>query len=127
MENKTQKIIEIGKFYLIHDGSKTGHPGFVVWKDDDLNRYILIKFDSDKQGDIPKKDRGIRHITRLKHPISSDVATTYVKNRPIICRRKDLWNKELIDLHINDDDMELIKEIAKKEPIKGPSLRKKRY
>ena len=33
MENKVlSKIIEIGKFYLIHDGSKTGHPGLVIWK-----------------------------------------------------------------------------------------------
>ena len=49
------KVIEVGKFYLIHDGSKTGHPGFVVWKDDAINRYILVKFDSDKPGDYPKK------------------------------------------------------------------------
>lgn len=28
-----KKNIEIGKFYFIHVGSKTGHLGFVVWKD----------------------------------------------------------------------------------------------
>ena len=29
------KNIEVGKFYLIFDGSRTGHPGFVIWKDDE--------------------------------------------------------------------------------------------
>ena len=29
MDNTSTKNIEIGKFYLIHDGSKTGHPGYV--------------------------------------------------------------------------------------------------
>lgn len=24
------KKIEVGKFYFIHDGSETGHPGFVI-------------------------------------------------------------------------------------------------
>lgn len=63
-----KKNIEIGKFYFIHDGSKTGHPGFVVWKDDKKNRYLVIRFDSDKFGDVPKKDRGVKHITKLNHP-----------------------------------------------------------
>ena len=29
------KVIEVGIFYFIHDGSKTGHPGLIVWKDDE--------------------------------------------------------------------------------------------
>lgn len=48
-ENKI-KLIEVGKFYFVHDGSKTGHPGFVIWKDDDANRYLVIRTDSDKPG-----------------------------------------------------------------------------
>lgn len=117
------KNIEVGKFYLIHDGSKTGHPGFVVWKDDNGNRYLLVKFDSDKVGDISKTDRGVRHLTKLKHPISNDVICSYAKNRPILCKRKDIWGKELKDLHINDEDIELIEEISKRHPIDAPSLR----
>ena len=42
------KKIELGKFYFIHDGSKTGHPGLVIWKDDENNRYLVVRFDSDK-------------------------------------------------------------------------------
>ena len=123
MDTKPTKNIEVGKFYLIHDGSKTGHPGLVMQKDDTSNRYLLIKFDSDKLGDKPKIERGIRHITKLKHPISNDVVTSYVKNRPILCKRKDLWGKELKGLSISEEDLSLIMNISKKEPINGPSLR----
>ena len=125
-EKHNIKLIELGKFYIVHDGSKSGHPGFVVKKDDDANRYILIKFDSDKIGEKSKLDKGVRHITKLKFPISNDVINSYVKNRPILVKRKDIWGKELTDLKINDADMELINEISKKEPTNGPSLRKKK-
>ena len=74
---------------------------------------------------IQKKERGVRHLSLLKHPISTDVINSYVKNRPIICKRKDLWGKELDGLTINEEDLALVMEIAKKEPIKSPSLRKK--
>ena len=30
-ENKT-KVIEVGKFYFVHDGSKTGHPVLLFGK-----------------------------------------------------------------------------------------------
>ena len=76
MANKKHKTIIINNFYLVHDGSKTGHPGLVIWKDDEANRYLLVRFDSDKPGEIPKKDRGVRHITKLKHAISQDVSKT---------------------------------------------------
>ena len=65
VENSCIKNIEIGKFYFIHDGSKTGHPGLIISKDDNANRYLVVRFDSDKFGDIPKIQRGVRHITML--------------------------------------------------------------
>ena len=50
------KNIEVGKFYLVYDGSKTGHPGFIIWKDDLKNRYLVVLTESDKQGHISKRD-----------------------------------------------------------------------
>ena len=44
VDQNSPKAIEIGKFYFVHDGSKTGHPGFVVWKDDEANRYLVVRF-----------------------------------------------------------------------------------
>ena len=111
MENKTRiKLIEVGKFYFIHDDSKTGHPGFVVWKDDTANRYLVARFDSDKEGDIPKTERGIRHITKLKHATDSNVVNSYVRNRPMLCKRKDFGIIDLSNMNLHPSkDYQLIK------------------
>lgn len=117
------KKIEIGKFYLIHDGSKSGHPGYVVWKNDDINRYLVVRFDSDKYGDIPKKDRGIKHITKLKQPTSDMVMNSYVHNRPMLCKRKDI-GIFLLNLTLSDEDMDLIGKISKHNAELSQSLKK---
>ena len=125
-KNNTQiKNIEVGKFYFIHDGSKTGHPGLVVWKDDDANRYLVVRFDSDKPGDIPKKDRGVKHITKLSHPTSVDVVNSYVRNRPMLCKRKDIGNIFPQNMNINPKDQTIIDNVSLKEPELAPSIKKK--
>ena len=122
MDNQIIRIIEIGNFYFIHDDSSTGHPGFVVWKDDIANRYLVVRTDSDKEGEVPKDQRGARHITKLKHIIGRGIITSYVKNRPLLCKRKDIGIL-LPDLSFNYDDMDLINDIAKREPELSRSLR----
>ena len=115
--------IEIGKFYFLHDGTKTGHPGYLVWKDDVTNRYLFVKCDSDKYGETSKVERGVRHITKLSHTIGNEVETSYVRNRPLLCKRKDI-GKILGDLSVHPDDIELIIKISKNKPEFAPSLRK---
>lgn len=124
-DNKATKNIEVGKFYLLHDGSKTGHPGLVVWKDDAANRYLVVRFDSDKPGEVPKKDKGIKHITKLTHIIGSNIINSYVKNRPLLCKRKDigqLWE----NLEVHTDDQHIIDEISKRNPEISNSLKRKK-
>ena len=123
-QNKKPKNIEVGKFYLIHDGSKTGHPGYVVWKDDDKNRYLVIRTDSDKFGDTPKKKRGEKHITLLKHPTEKRVMNSYVHNRPMMCKRKDIGSKELLGMSFHKEDIKLIKLISKRKPEFTPTFNK---
>lgn len=118
------KKIEVGKFYFIHDGSKTGHPGLVVWKDDEKNRYLVIRTDSDKFGDVPKKDRGEKHITLLKHPTEEKVMNSYVHNRPMMCKRKDIGSKELVGMCFHEEDMELIKKISSRNSEYTPTFNK---
>lgn len=119
------KHIEVGKFYLIFDGSRTGHPGFVIWKDDEKNRYLVIRTDSDKFGDIPKKKRGEKHITLLSHPTEKKVMNSYVHNRPLMCKRKDIGSKELGGMCFHSDDMELIKKISLRNPEYTPTFKNK--
>ena len=117
------KKIELGKFYTIHDGSKNGHPGLIVWKNDELNRYLVVKFDSDKKGEIPKKNRGVRHITELKHPISNNIIRSYVKNRPLLCKRRDIGT-EYVGLRIMDEDKPLIDKVRNSNKQYSKSIKK---
>ena len=122
---KSIKQIDVGKFYLIHDGSRTGHPGFVVWKDDEANRYLVIRTDSDKPGFPTKESRGEKHITKLTHPTEEKVTNSYVHNRPMMCKRKDLGSKELIGMRFHDNDLKLINDIAGRKPEYTPTFHKK--
>ena len=121
-ENSCIKNIEIGKFYFVHDDSTCGHPGYVIWKDDLVNRYLVIRTDSDKKGEVPKIEKGVRHITKLSHIIGGDIICSYVKNRPMLCKRKDLGIL-LPDLSFHPDDMKIVEEVSKREPQLSRSLR----
>ena len=128
MSNKPQspisKTIEVGKFYFIHDKSHSGHPGFVVWKDDEKNRYLVIRFDSDKFGiEFTKEQRNVKHITKLSRATSAKVMNSYVHNRPMLCKRKDIGIL-LPDLSIHYSDKNLIDEISRRNPELSGSLKK---
>ena len=117
------KNIEVGKFYLIHDGSKTGHPGFVVWKDDNANRYLLVLTESDKEGNVSKRAADKRHLTDLDHPTEDRIVKSYIKKRPMLCKRKDIGIC-LLGMKFHPNDYEKVKFVAKQIPVNGPSLRK---
>ena len=124
MENIVlSKIIEIGKFYLIHDGSKTGHPGFVMQKDDKANRYLVVITESDKTGNVSKREADKRHLTDLDYPTEDKVVKSYIKKRPMLCKRKDI-GKELIGMSFHPSDYVKVEFVSKQIPIKAPSLRK---
>lgn len=123
-ESLIKKIIEVGKFYFIHDGSRTGHPGLVVWKDDEKNRYLVVRFDSDKlDAEFTKEQREVKHITKLKHPIDNKVMNSYVRNRPTLCKRKDIGFL-MHNLNIHKEDFATINRVKNNKPELGPSLRK---
>lgn len=119
------KNIEVGKFYVIHDGSQTGHPGLVIWKSDEFNCYLVVRFDSDKKGETPKSDKGTKHITALSHPTSDSVVKSYVRNRPMLCKRKDIGTVFPQDMHIHPNDQNIINEVSKRKPEFAPSFKKK--
>ena len=121
-KNKT-KVIEVGKFYLIHDGSKTGHPGFVVWKDDNMNRYLVVITESDKSGNISKREADKRHLTDLDYPTEDRILKSYIKKRPMLCKRKDI-GKLLFGMKFHPSDYEKVEYVSKQAPTNSPSLRK---
>lgn len=92
---KPIKNIEVGKFYFIHDGSKTGHPGYVVWKDDEKNLYAAIKFGTTKNDDNEVLLNRINPIKR-----------NFIYKRLFVGRRKDFSKDELCDFYITDEIIE---------------------
>ena len=122
---KSIKNIEVGKFYLIHDGSQTGHPGLVVWKDDDKNLYLVIRTESDKEGKISKRELKRQHLIDLKHPTDSSVIKSYVRTKPMMCRRKDVGKKELFGMRIHPEDQHIIDLVSKRTPEYSKSFNKK--
>ena len=119
------KNIKVGKFYLVHDGSKTGHPGYVIWKDDSKNRYLVIRTESDKSGNVSKRDLNRQHLIDLKHPTDKNVIKSYIRTKPMLCKRKDIGSKELIDMRIHPDDMKIVLIVSKRNPQYSRSFKKK--
>ena len=70
-----------------------------------------------------KKERGVKHITKLKHATSKTVMNSYVHNRPMLCNRKDI-GINLPNLVLNSDDVDLINEISERNPEISKSLKK---
>lgn len=121
---KPIKNIEVGKFYLIFDGSRTGHPGYVVWKDDEKNRYLVVITESDKAGNKSKRETDKRHLTDLDYPTDSSVIKSYIKKRPMLCKRKDIGSKELLGMKFNPADIQKVKDVTLQKAVKSPSFRK---
>ena len=119
MNNKViSKIIEVGKFYLIHDGSKTGHPGLVIWKNDEYNLYLAIKI-----GTSSNKDN-----LMLKELVSKENICHYVYKRPFLGKRKDFGSKSFVDLTITDELSFYVESYFDIRPVESKSInRKDRY
>lgn len=106
MSNKNQspisKTIEVGKFYFIHDGSKSGHPGYIVWKDEERNLYIAIKFGTTKNDD-----------NEILHQRINQSVINYIYKRLFVGKRKDFKKEEFRDFYFTDEIAKKYKEIRK--------------
>lgn len=106
------KNLKKGKFYLTHDGSKTGHPGMIYWKSDKNNLYLAFKTDSSDG----------RHRVKLSKATDNTVKTSYVSSRPFLGKRKDFGSKELENMSFSINDYEILVSISQKEPIESRSI-----
>ena len=122
-QTNNTRTIEVGKFYLIFDGSRTGHPGYIISKSDINNWYLAIRTESDKAGKITKRALKRQHLIDLKHPTDKNVVKSYIRTKPILCNRKDIGKKELVGMRFHDEDMELVKIVSKRKPQKTKSFK----
>ena len=117
-ETKNIKNIELGKFYFIYDGSETGHPGYIVWKNDEANLYLAIKIGTSKN----KANR------RLSNTLSKDVSTHYIYVRPFLGKRKDFGYNRFLKVEASDELIAKSNKIKEMTPVESTSIhRKDRY
>ena len=105
MERKKTNIKKVkkGKFYHFHEGSPTGHPGLIYWKNDKKNLYLAVTTDSTPGA----------HRTKLTHPTSKDVSESYINNHPLLAKRKNIGG-ERINMKFDTEDKPLVKTVSRR-------------
>ncbi len=97
--NKTSmptRIIEVGKFYLVFEGSSSGHPGYIIWKNDEHNLYLAIKF-----GTTPNKDN-----KKLNCSLRQGDKENYVFSKLFLGKRKNIGKNELAEMNIAKEKLD---------------------
>ena len=105
MKNKLKK----GRFYLVYDGSKSGHPGMIYWKNDNRNVYLCLTTGTTYN----------KNLIQLSHPTDGHTSVSYVNKRPFFGKRKDFGKIEMQDMRFNKED--------KKNYLRKISVAKPRY
>ena len=119
ISKKTKREIHVGRYYFIHDGSKTGHPGLLVWSDESANLYLFTKF-----GTSSNKDN-----LPLSNSLSENVKTQFFYKRPLLVKRKDIGKEWFFDCQLSDTDKNTLNATILNNPIftKNINRRDKRY
>ena len=111
---KITKSIQKGKFYHVHEGSPTGHPGMVFWKNDKRNLYLTITTDS-SEGE---------HRTMLSAPTSNEVKHSFVYNRPTLAKRRDIGG-QYQNMVFSKKDKNILRTISRKNYRETKSIKAK--
>ena len=105
---KSNANIKVGKFYLLFEGSRSGHPGYIIWKNDEHNLYLAIKF-----GTSPNKNNKSMNCSLRKGDKEN-----LVYNKLFLGKRKNIGKNELTEMSISDDKL---KEIFSRVDFLNPS------
>ena len=80
----------------------TGHPGMIYWKNDNKNLYLALTTDT-SDGE---------HRTKLTVPTEKSVNNSFVNNRPLLAKRKNIGGIRS-NLKFSKEDRRLLEEISK--------------
>ena len=115
IQKETTKLIEVGTFHQIFDGSKSGHPGYIVWKNDEHNLYLAIKF-----GTSPNKNN-----FKMNYAIRKGDKENLVYLKPFLGKRKNFGKNELTEMSISDDKLnEILNDIDISEASYSADIRR---
>ena len=112
MSKSRNKLLR-GKIYHVYT---TGgpHPSLIFKKNRRKNKYFAVVFDTSEG----------RHRTKLSHPTNPNVKQSFVQNRPILGRRRDFGNRELINIRVHKDDKIIIEIVKRRKPRLTSEYRK---
>ena len=111
-------ILEKGKFYNVHEGSRTGHPGRIENADYQNDTYLSVTTGSMTEDEFKTKQRR-KDYYDLTHRTSSTVFKSFINRRPFIGNRDDYGDKEFTDMAIHPNDEKVVKRVLKNTPRKG--------
>lgn len=113
---ETKKKLRKGRFYTVHDGSETGHPGMIYWKNDNKNLYLSLL-----TGTSSTKDN-----KSLTEPTDCSIDESFIHRKPFLGKRKDYGNKELKGMSFSKiDKKKILRPISKKEPRLSKNINRK--
>ena len=92
------KKLRKGKFYIVYDGSETGHPGMIYWKNDNKNLYLAIITGTSYS----------KNVITLRFTTDRNVKKSFVNKKPFLGKRKDYGYKELKGMKFNKRDKKKI-------------------
>lgn len=111
-----QKRLKKGRFYLVYDGSDSGHPGMIYWKNDNKNVYLCLTTGTTYN----------KNLIQLDHPTDSQTAISYANKRPFYGKRKDFGKKEMLDMRFNKEDKKnYLRKISEAEPRYSKNINRK--
>ena len=98
IREESTKVIEVGTFHQIFDGSKSGHPGYIIWKNDEHNLYLAIKFGTSSN----------KNNTQLNYAIRKGDKSNLVYTKPFLGKRKNYGKDVLDDMSITKEKLDYI-------------------
>ena len=120
-KRKKPKIIndelKVGKFYNVHDGSRSGHPGRIEIANPKADTYISVTTRSLTEEEY-KKGKFRKDYKELKTATSKDVYKSLIHRRPFKGSKLD-YGKEYPNLRIDGDDESTVKAVMRGNPRIG--------
>ena len=115
-QSKPTKIIEVETFHQIFDGSKSGHPGYIIWKNDNHNLYLAIKFGTSVN----------KNNTELHFSIRKGDKENLVYLRLFLGKRKNFSKNELLDMEIAIEKLnQILSKVDFLNPTYSPDINSK--
>ena len=96
--SQPSKVIEVGTFHQIFDGSKSGHPGYIIWKNDEHNLYLAIKFGTSSN----------KNNIKMNYSIKKGYKENLVYAKPFLGKRKNFGKNELTEMSITKEKLDNI-------------------